>query len=65
MERYDPYPAIASLLVWMPAARSCLVDPNENGQQCGEIEGVDQGNKNDWPAEHLAMEAEEAVPDVA
>jgi hypothetical protein len=65
MGRYDACSAIASPLVWMPAARSCLVDPTESGQQYMETEGVGWGNKNDWLAEHLVMEAEEeAVHDV-
>lgn len=65
MGRYDAYSAIASPLVWMPVARSCLVEPTESGQQRMETEGVGWGNKNDWPAEHLIMEVEEeAVHDV-
>jgi len=59
MERYDAYSTIASLLVWSPAARSCHVDPNENGQQRVETEGVGHGNMNYWPAEHLTTEVEE------
>jgi hypothetical protein len=65
MECYDTYSVIASLLVWMLAARSYPVDPSENGQQPVETEGVGQGNKNDWLVWHLVMEeVEEAVRDV-
>jgi len=49
----------------MPAARNRLVGSIESDQQRMETEGVGWGNKNNWLAEHLVMEAEEeAVHDV-
>jgi len=45
----------------MLVVRSYLADSNENDQLSVEAEGVGQGNKNDWRAEHLAMKGEEGT----